>query len=190
MKTKSKILFLISSLVLIVTFFTPIWKISLSAPQYPEGLGLLIWIDKVDGLNENDLKTINGLNHYIGMKEIHPDEIPELKYMPYIIVFFILFGVIGAFFGNEKWILIWLILIIITGFAGIYDFYQWEYEYGTNLNPNAPIRVPGANYIPPLIGTKQLLNIKATSTPYIGAIALFVGIGLAWYAYYTETKDE
>jgi copper chaperone NosL len=64
MKKISRIIIIVSSLAMITAFFTPIWDISLEAPQYPEGLGMKIWIDKITG----DLNTINGLNHYIGMK--------------------------------------------------------------------------------------------------------------------------
>ena len=41
------------------------------------------------------------------------------------------------------------------------DFYLWEYEYGHNLDPTAPIQVPGMSYQPPLIGYKMLLNFGA-----------------------------
>ena len=81
MKKISTILIAIASLALIVSYFVPMWSISLDAPQYPEGLGFLIWLNKMTG----DLHTVNGLNHYIGMKLIEPDSIPELKWMPYLV---------------------------------------------------------------------------------------------------------
>lgn len=190
MLKKNKILVLIASLLLFLVYAFPIWKIALEAPQYPEGLGLLIWVDKITGVNENDLQTLNGLNHYIGMKEIKPESIPELKIIPYVIGFFILSGLLIAFKGNEKWIIAWIFLFIVVGFVGIYDFYQWEYNYGHDLNSNAPIKVPGASYQPPLIGSKQLLNIKAISAPYIGSIIIFISIALAWIAQSSESKHK
>ena len=60
--------------------------IDLKAPQYPEGLGLRIWINRIQGATANGLNSINGLNHYIGMQPIEPDQIPELRYMPYIVI--------------------------------------------------------------------------------------------------------
>ena len=62
-----------------LTFVFPLWYIDLEAPQYPEGIGLQIWINQIVGQNPHDLANINGLNHYIGMKEIEPESIPELK---------------------------------------------------------------------------------------------------------------
>ncbi|MBI5728064.1 MAG: nitrous oxide reductase accessory protein NosL [Ignavibacteriales bacterium] len=188
MKRISRQLLLIAALLLPVTFFTPIWNISISAPQYPEGLGLEIWINRVAGLNPNDLGTINGLNHYIGMKRIEPDDIPELKYMPYIIIFFSISALLIALKGNSKTVALWLVLFSITGAVGLYDFYQWEYDYGHNLNPNAPIKVPGMNYQPPLLGSKQLLNINATSLPGIGTVAILISVILAFSALILELK--
>ena len=122
------------------------------------------------------------------MKEINPESIPELKIIPYVIAFFMISGLGIAYKGNEKWIIAWILLFVIAGFIGIYDFYQWEYDYGHNLNPNAPIKVPGANYQPPLLGSKQLLNIKAISSPYIGSIIIFASIILVWFAQFSESK--
>ena len=64
-------------------FVFPLWKISLHAPQYPQGLGIDIWIHRIEGATPHDLQNINGLNHYIGMKAIVPDSIPELRFMKY-----------------------------------------------------------------------------------------------------------
>jgi copper chaperone NosL len=169
MKKQTRILLLIISLLLIGAYFFPIWKIDLKAPQYPEGLGMKIWINKMSG----DLNTINGLNHYIGMKTIEPDSISELKIMPYVVGGLILIGLLAGFTG-KKWILAgWVSLFIVAGAVGMYDFYMWEYDYGHNLNPNAAINVPGMSYQPPLIGSRKLLNFNASSYPDIGAYIFF-----------------
>lgn len=190
MNRVSRLLMTIAALLLLITFVTPLWNISISAPQYPEGLGLEIWTSRVAGANPNDLGTINGLNHYIGMKRIEPDDIPELRYMPFIILFFCVSALLIALKGNQKTVILWLFLFSITGAIGLYDFYQWEYDYGHNLNTNAPIKVPGMNYQPPLIGSKQLLNINATSLPGLGTVAIFISVLLAFSALFLELKQK
>lgn len=177
---------LTASLVMITTFFFPIWHISLEAPQYPEGMGMFIWVYNVTGERAGDLQTINGLNHYIGMKTITPDTIAELKIMPYLLGILILMGLLVAWKGHYNMIAVWLILAIILMTTGLVDFYLWEYDYGHNLEPTAPIKVPGMSYQPPLIGTKQLLNMRTTSLPYIGSYAIFIGMSLAAFALYRE----
>jgi copper chaperone NosL len=178
----------VAALILILTFFFPLWTIDLNAPQYPEGLGIRIWLDQISGMKPNDLQSINGLNHYIGMKVIDPESIPELKIMPYIITFMIIFGLFNAYMKSRKLIYIWLILFIILGVIGMYDFYMWEYDYGHQLNPDAPIKVPGMTYQPPLIGSKQLLNITAVSLPSIAAIIIFISIFLNILALFLDSK--
>ncbi len=190
MNTKSRIMVVVAALLLILTFFFPLWTIDLNAPQYPEGLGIRIWINQVSGLKPNDLQSINGLNHYIGMKIIDPESIPELKIMPYIIIFMIIFGLFNAYMKNRKLVYLWLILFIILGAVGMYDFYMWEYDYGHQLNPDAPIKVPGMSYQPPLIGSKQLLNISAVSLPSIAAIIIFFSIFLNILALYLDRRKE
>jgi copper chaperone NosL len=190
MNSKSKLILIIASLILILTFFFPLWSIDLEAPQYPEGIGLKIWINQITGLKPNDLNNINGLNHYIGMKEIVPDAIPELKIMPYIIIFLILFGLVTALVGKRFFIYTWIALFFILAAIGLYDFYMWEYDYGHNLNPHAAIKIPGMAYQPPLIGSKMLLNFNAISLPDISFFILVLVVGLAILALAIDRRTK
>lgn len=168
----------LAALVLIGLYYQPFWTIDMSAPQYPEGIGMYIHIDDVTGHKRHDLQSINTLNHYIGMAEIHPEDFWEFEVMPWVFGFLIAFGLLAAIIGNIKLVFAWLALMVILGIAGFVDFYMWGYEYGHNLSPDAPIKVPGMSYQPPLIGCKQLLNINACSWPYIGSI--FIGLSMAF----------
>lgn len=190
MKTQSKIIIIVASLILVLTFFFPIWYIDLEAPQYPEGIGLEIWLNKITGQKPHDLANINGLNHYIGMKEINPDAIPELKIMPFIIIFLILFGLISGISGKRSLVYIWIILFFVIAAVGLYDFYLWEYDYGHNLNPQAAIKIPGMAYQPPLIGSKMLLNFNAISMPHLGSWILVASVVLAAIALFLDKKSN
>lgn len=180
----------IAALLLAAMFLFPIWAIRLEAPQYPEGIGINIRINNVEGRLPHDLGNINELNHYIGMKRITPESIPELKIMPFIVVFLIVTGLAIAVWGNRKWIMAWLSVFGVMAVVGLVDFYLWEYDYGHNLNSNAPIKVPGMTYQPPLLGSKQLLNINATSMPHIGFYIALLAIGIAGWVWWTEGKKS
>ncbi|MFZ4591577.1 MAG: hypothetical protein ACOYN6_11300 [Ignavibacteria bacterium] len=185
MKKTSRISVLIISLALIAVYFLPVWEIELEAPQYPEGLGMNIWINKITG----DLNTINGLNHYIGMKTIQPDSIKELTLMPYILGALILLGISVVIAGRKKLLIVWVVFFMMLGIAGAVDFYLWEYDYGHNLNPEAAIKIPGMSYQPPLIGSKQLANFTAYSIPDTGGIILIVaGIASLVIFFYDRRK--
>jgi copper chaperone NosL len=147
-----------------------------------------IWIAKITGHKPHDLQNINGLNHYIGMKEIHAESIPELRFMKYIVGFLILFGVVAALTRKRGLLTVWVILSIIVALAGLADFYRWGYDYGHDLDPDAPIKVPGMTYQPPIFGSKQLLNITATSFPAMGGIMMIAAVGLGFMAMLQEWR--
>ena len=175
----SRTLLAVASVLLLGAFVLPLWRIDLVAPQYPEGLGMLIRINTVTGIKPNDLANINGLNHYIGMKPIEPDAIPELRVMPWIVAGLTAFGLVGAALGARRLLYGWLGGFVTLAVVGLIDFWRWEYDYGHNLDfEHAIIKVPGMTYQPPLIGTKQLLNFTAASWPAFGTVCLGVAFAL------------
>lgn len=190
MKKKSEIIFLIAVLLPLLLFVFPMWSITLNAPQYPDGLTMYIWISKMTGATESTLQNVNILNHYIGMKHIEPDNIPELRYFPYIIAGMVALGLIAWFSRYKEAFLTWTIVLAILGALGIYDFYLWEYDYGHNLDPTAAIKVEGMVYQPPLIGTKWLLNFKADSWPHIGGIALGISIIFGFISFFMARNSR
>lgn len=169
----SIILLSISGIGLVISIFVPIWAIYLEAPQYPEGLGMFLHANKITG----DYEIINGLNHYIGMKTIHQEDFWEFKVLPYALGFFAVLAFLFAFLKKKWGLYLFTVLFLLFGVAFMVDFWLWEYDYGHNLNPNAPIIVPGMSYQPPLLGFKQLLNFGAYSYPDVGGWIMFaVGI--------------
>jgi hypothetical protein len=175
-----RLTFAVAALLLGVAVIFPLWRVSLTAPQYPEGLGMYIWAHTVAGIGENDLQNINGLNHYIGMKAIEPESIPELKVMRPGIIAMALLGLAVAALGQRRWMRVWAGALVLSALVGLVDFYKWEYDYGHNLDlENAPIKIPGMSYQPPLIGSKKLLNFTATSLPATGGVLAISAVVLA-----------
>lgn len=191
MSSLSRILVAISSVLLIGLFVFPLWHVRLTAPQYPEGLGMNIRINTVEGATETDLNNINGLNHYIGMKVIDPETIPELRFMPWIVGALILSGLAVAAVGRRKILYLWLASFLTLGIVGLIDFWRWEYDYGHNLDAaTAIIKIPGMSYQPPLIGTKQLLNFQAVSLPGTGGVLAGVAFALGLFAVILVVRES
>lgn len=180
MMTKgSRILLLVAALALGLVYVLPVWRINLEAPQYPEGLGMVIRINTIEGVKRHDLNNINNLNHYIGMKRIEPDAIPELKIMPAIVGAFMVLGLLVAVLGRRKLLYGFTALFLAFAVAGMVDFWLWNYDYGHNLDhENAIIKIPGQSYQPPLIGSKQILNFKAHSWPGSGGWIMILAGGV------------
>lgn len=189
----SKIIMMLGAFLLLSLFVFPLWNITLEAPQYPEPLGMDIWINKIADHNPNDIKNINLMNHYVGMKEI-PVHMPEFDIFPIVIGAMSLLGIIIGFIGKKGLYITWFVVMSLLGSAGMYDFYAWEYEYGHNLNPKAAIKFMDKNgdplaYQPPLIGNKTILNFKAKSWPMAGAYLMFIGMGLSVVAFIVDKKE-
>ena len=66
----SRVILVLGAVALVAVLRFPMWRIDLDAPQYPEGLRLLIYPDHLGG----NVDIINGLNHYIGMKTLHTED--------------------------------------------------------------------------------------------------------------------
>ena len=175
-----RLLILIAAVLMIGVYLFPLWNVRLTAPQYPEGLGMHIRINTVEGATENDLNNINNLNHYIGMKRIEPESIPELRYMPWIVAAVIVTGLATAAVARRKLVYAWTAVFLLVATSGLVDFWKWEYDYGHHLdNEHAVLKIPGMTYQPPLIGAKQLLNFRATSWPALGGILAGLAMALA-----------
>mgnify|MGYP000367010508 CR=1 FL=1 len=184
---------IIGSFLLLGLFVFPLWNITLEAPQYPIPLGMDIHIKKFADTHEHDIKNINLMNHYVGMKYI-PEIIPEFKIFPIAIAVMSILGMFIGFKGNYKWFLGWFVLMSLMGIAGMYDFYLWEYDYGHNLDPKAIMKFTNPDgsimgFQPPLFGSKDILNFTAHSYPMAGAYFMFVGMMMTFVAFFIGKKE-
>ena len=179
MTPRTRIAIAAAALMLGVAYLSPLWHIGLVAPQYPEGIGMYIWLDTITGQKPNDLNSINNLNHYIGMRSIEADDFPELRWMPWLVGGLIAAGLGVALIGRRGPLYLWLQLMLLAAVAGLVDFYRWGYAYGHELDEHAAIQVPGMSYQPPVIGSKQLLNFEASSWPALGGWIACLALAIA-----------
>lgn len=198
---KAGIIMIIGSLLLLGLFKFPLWNIMLGAPQYPDPLGMNIYIQGIEGNEEFDIQNIDGLNHYIGMKTIPKvEEMWEFDVFPKVIGFMVALGVIIGVLGffekvSYKWFLGWFVLMSVLGALGMYDFNLWLIDYGTDLDPKAimaythPDGTP-MTYKPPLIGYQKMLNFDVDSWPATGAYMIFVGMLLTVVAFFVGKKES
>ena len=180
---------ILAALLLVFLFFFPIWRITLIAPQYPGGITMYIWINKITG------DTPGNIAEHQYPQPLCWDEIHRAGFHPRTEIF----SIHHCRYGLAGLVLAWLNRrrsdpglghrFIFLGAAGIYDFYLWEYDYGHNLSPTAPIKVPGMAYQPPLFGRKKLLNFVAYSYPNWGS--LFFGLSILFgFAAFWFTKKK
>lgn len=190
----------IGSALLLGLFIFPLWYIHLVAPQYPEGLSMNIFISGIVGGTEFDLTNINMMNHYVGMKPIPKNEdMWEFTVFPIVVGAMAILGIMIGILGflkktSPKVFLGWLVSMGVLGILGMYDFNAWLRDYGTDLSPNASIKLLDVHgnpmsYKPPLIGHVKLLNFDVDSWPHIGAYFMFLGLLLVLIAFFVGLKN-
>lgn len=166
-----RVLLVLAAAALIVSLFLPLWRITLVAPQYQEGLSLHIYTYKlVAGNNGQDLHEINNLNHYIGMKPIEQADFIEMRWVPFALGVFILLALRSAAIGIMRGVVDLLVLFLYFTAFSMGSFYYRLYTYGHQLDPKAPVRMEP--FTPVLVGEQQIANFQQTSLPDAGTIFL------------------
>jgi hypothetical protein len=159
------------------------------ATFYPDGLKLYIWAYKLEGgksVNRDDLREINTLNHYIGMRPLLESDFAEFTYLPLI------FGALGLLalrtivIGKMSNLIDLVVLYFYVGVFSILDFYNKLYTYGHNLDPKAPIKVEP--FTPPLLGKKIIAQFTVYSYPDLGSIALLISFGFLILAIFVSSR--
>lgn len=152
----------------------PLWRITMFANQFPEGLRLSIYSYKlVGGANGADLEGINILNHYIGMHTIAAADFVEIRFIPFALGVFFLLALRTGLFARIRDLVDLTVLLLYFSVFSFGVFWYRMYSYGHNLDPEAPIKV--APFTPPLFGHQHLANFEIYSYPGAGTFLLTAG---------------
>lgn len=182
---RSRLVLLVLVVPLLLTFTQPLWKISMAAPQYPDGLYMEIYAHKIEGGNNGQhIKEINTLNHYIGMHKIDRAELSDLDWIPFALGLLVVLTLRCAAIGNVRAL---VDLVVIAGYVGLFAFGKFVYKmyvFGHNLDPDAPFKLEP--FTPAIFGTKQIANFTTRSYPQLGSVYIgvfFMGIlgVLVWH---------
>jgi copper chaperone NosL len=164
----SRVLLVVIGLALLPAMTLPVWNITLHAPQYPEGLALTIYPNRLAG----DLHEINILNHYIGMEEIRPDEFREFIFIPFFILRFFGFAVLAALVARMPIAAIGYLDFSLFGAVMLYDFQTWLTRFGQGLAQGAPLAIEP--FSPSFFGSTMVGQFEVTSYPGVGGVIMIV----------------
>lgn len=171
---KSRILILIAVLVLIPSFLFPLWNMSFFSNQYTDGLVLHIYSYQLEGgktPNRDDLREINSLNHYIGMRPLLESDFSEFTWVPLVVGLLMILALRAMVLGKMSNLVDVFVLFTYFGLFSLWSFYHRLYMYGHNLDPTASIKVQP--FTPPVFGSKQIANFTVNSFPGPASYALF-----------------
>jgi hypothetical protein len=180
-----RLLIVAAAALLLAVYFAPLWNMTMFAPQYPDGLRLDIYGYKlVGGNNGQDIKEINVLNHYIGMRDLTPEDFTEFQWIPFVVGALTLLFLRAAVHGKIADLVDVTMLFSYFGAFSLWSFGYKLYHYGHDLAPTASVRVDP--FMPPMFGFKQLANFEVYSYPDLASYALaaaglllLIALGLA-----------
>jgi copper chaperone NosL len=184
---RSRILLALLVLPLLSSFTRPLWRISMEAPQYPQGLHLDVYAYKLGGGHDgHDIQEINELNHYIGMRQIARSQFEDLDWIPFALGLLAILTLRAAAIGKVRTL---IDLSVLTAYVGLFSLARFVYKlyvFGHDLDPRAPVNIQP--FMPVVVGTKQVANFTTHSWPNLGTafMAVFaVGVLMtaAWHCW-------
>lgn len=189
MSLPTKVLTLLSAVLIALSFFFPLWSMRMVAPMYPEGLDLHVFANRFGGSDDphvDDLAEINTLNHYIGMAELHAENFPELVILPIAFGLAFLLAILAVFRSSRKILVSTLGLLAVVGTAGLTTAYLRLYQYGQNLDPLAPVKIDP--FTPVMLGSNQIANFVTTGYFNVGGYLMMAACGLIAVAVFLAKK--
>ena len=180
----ARFMLLAAAVLLVATYFFPLWNLTMFAPQYPDGLRLDIYsYTLVGGNGGQDIKEINVLNHYIGMQDLVNESFTEFKWMPFVIGALGLLILRAIVHGTVASLVdVTMLFVYFCGFS-LWSFGYKLFRYGHDLSPAAAVKVPP--FMPPMFGYRQIANFEVYSYPRpasyaIAGVVVLLLAALAW----------
>jgi len=167
---RSRILTVAAALLLIPSFFFPLYVMTLYSNQFPDGLVLKIYSYTLHGgetTNRDDLREINTLNHYIGMRPLLESDFSEFKWLPFGFGAFILLALRAVVIGKMSKLVDLVVMFLYFALFSLWSFGHRLYQYGHVLDPSAPVKV--APFTPPIFGMQQIANFTVYNYPGLGS---------------------
>lgn len=168
----------LAALSLVISIFFPYWIMSLEAPQYPKGLYVQTYINRLEG----DVQEIDGLNHYIGMRPL--DSAAQLeRSLSIVMISVTALLVLSATFIHTKWVVLLALPTVLFPIFFVADMYYWLRSFGQNLDPTAALSSYIEPFIPPLFGSGLIGQFNTTASfgagfylACLAAILVLVGL--------------
>ncbi len=158
-------LLVLAAVMLVVSIFLPFWSMTLHAPQYPGGLHVLAFLDRLTG----DVHEIDGLNHYIGMRPL--EEAAQLeRSLSIMMIMALSLLVFGAVFIHNKWAALLTLPAVLFPAGFLIDLHLWLSYFGNNLDPKAPLSSSIKPFTPPVLGTGKVGQFLTVARPESGLI--------------------
>lgn len=156
-------LLMLGAMLLVVSIFLPYWNMTLHAPQYPDGLHVRLYVNRMTG----DVQEIDGLNHYIGMPKLEEAGKVERSFS-LIAIGSLALLLMAAIFIHNPWAAVLSLPAILYPLVFLADLFYWLYTFGHNLDPKAPLSNSIKPFTPTLLGEGKVGQFNTTAMVDIG----------------------
>lgn len=176
-----------AALLLIVSIFLPYWHLDLAAPQYPEGLEVKAYVNRLEGRQteeRDDLQELTEVNHYVGMRPLADGAKFERTISIAGIV--VLAGLmLAGIMMHSRWVLVMTLPALLFPVVFIVDLQWWLWNYGHTLDPSSPFADAVGDFTPRIFGHGVVAQFQTDAYPDAGLIlafiaSLLVAVGL-WF---------
>lgn len=174
------LLFVAAAILLIISIFLPYWRLTLHAPQYPKGLTVQAYVNRIEG----DVSEIDGLNHYIGMRPLNEAAAFE-KSISIIGIIGVALLILAAIFVHSRWAALLALPAMLLPAIFLIDLQYWLANFGTNLDPTAALSSSVDPFVPPVLGEGVIAQFSTWAVPDTGlwvavAASILIALGL-WF---------
>ena len=167
-------LFSAAALLLMVSLLVPYWVLRLKAPQFPHGLTITAYVNRLEG----DVGELEGLNHYVGLGSFNDAATFERSVA--IAAIIVLAGLlVAALLIHSRWVLLLVAPALVFPLVFLADLQYWLWNFGHNLDPAAPLAAAVGEFTPPIFGPAEIAQFDTLALPGPGLILAFLASGLA-----------
>ncbi|MEZ5175429.1 MAG: cytochrome C [Acidimicrobiia bacterium] len=175
-----KWMFTAAALLLMVSLLLPYWVLNLKAPQFPDGLQVRAYVNRLEG----DVVELEGLNHYVGLKSFEDAAVFERSVAIMAVIVFA--GLlVAALLIHSRWVLLLVLPGLLFPIVFLADLQFWLWNFGNNLDPRAPLAAAVGEFTPPVFGSAEIAQFDTLALPGLGLIlamiaSVLIGVGL-WF---------
>lgn len=181
-----------AALLLLISMFLPYWKMTLMAPQYPGGLSVQVYVNRMTG----DVDEIDGLNHYIGMRPL--EEAAQLERSVSIAATAILaLLTLAAIYIHSPLAALLALPAALMPYLFLADMYYWMRNFGLNLDPTAALSGAIEPFVPPILGEGLVAQFRTIAELQIGwylaalgSVLIIAGLIMQRRAYKPLVEEE
>lgn len=173
-------LMMLAALLLMISMFLPYWSMKMEAPQYPDGLFVDVYVNRLEG----DMREVDSLNHYLGMPPLDEGGRFERSISIISMVVLGLLLMAGVFVHNQ-WAGVLAIPALAFPFIFVADLWWILYQYGHSIDPNSALGSAIEPFTPPILGRGEIAQFATIAQFeigfYLAITAVFIILVGLWF---------